>query len=277
MWLVPPLDPRKGERYIELVKKELYIEEIDHFYNIIARREDYVNPTVDGELTWRWIYSYDIVLEDALDRWKNWLHEISSRCCACITHFLRCLGEEVCNPPQFDGRGEVTKFIAQVEEEILENHWVQVMDITLNGTHSHWWATHHTNIETWSQVIELLCVWFRIKEDDLRIQFQRIEDLKEHLTLYESWWTEWKIPSKEWIHIFVHTLGMIHVDDSSIAIHSSNQPFDVFCPTPWCVWRDVENVVVGWIIFLISPIFKCQSGYIGLEVQEKYMQYQSSY
>lgn len=60
MRLIAPLHTREGEMYIELVKDELDIGEIDNLYNITTRREDYVNPTVDGELSWRSIFSYDI-------------------------------------------------------------------------------------------------------------------------------------------------------------------------------------------------------------------------
>lgn len=51
MILVTPLDPCKGERCIEPIKEELEIEEIDNLYNITTRREDYANPTIDGELS----------------------------------------------------------------------------------------------------------------------------------------------------------------------------------------------------------------------------------
>lgn len=48
MWLGAPLDPKEGERYIELVKTELDTKEIDNLYNIKTRREESVNPIADG-------------------------------------------------------------------------------------------------------------------------------------------------------------------------------------------------------------------------------------
>jgi hypothetical protein len=33
-------------------------------------REDYINPTIDGELSWRSVKSYDMDSEDAMERWK---------------------------------------------------------------------------------------------------------------------------------------------------------------------------------------------------------------
>jgi hypothetical protein len=43
-----PLDPIEGKRYIELERGD----EIDNF-NMIAHMDDYVNPIVDGALSWR--------------------------------------------------------------------------------------------------------------------------------------------------------------------------------------------------------------------------------
>jgi hypothetical protein len=43
-----------------------------------VHREDYVNPTTDGELSWRSVHSYDTDSEDAMDRWKNKLYEVST-------------------------------------------------------------------------------------------------------------------------------------------------------------------------------------------------------
>ena len=88
------------------------MEENENLYNITKIRKYCVNPTTDGEFSWRSIFSYHTDSEDALDRWKNMLHEISSRCCACITRYVRWIGVEVSNPPQFDGTIEVKKIIA---------------------------------------------------------------------------------------------------------------------------------------------------------------------
>jgi hypothetical protein len=44
---------------------------IENIYNITGCREDYINPTADGELSWRSIKSYDIDSEDAMEIWKK--------------------------------------------------------------------------------------------------------------------------------------------------------------------------------------------------------------
>jgi hypothetical protein len=43
-----PLDPTEGRRYMEPTKGK----ELDNLYNVTARMDDYVNPTVDGALSW---------------------------------------------------------------------------------------------------------------------------------------------------------------------------------------------------------------------------------
>jgi hypothetical protein len=51
--VIVPLDPIEGKRYIEPMRGN----EIDNLYNMIALMDDYVNPIVDGVLSWRSISS----------------------------------------------------------------------------------------------------------------------------------------------------------------------------------------------------------------------------
>ena len=46
--VISPMDPQEGRRYIEPIKDEIG-RSWDHAYNIY---EDYIHPTVDGELGW---------------------------------------------------------------------------------------------------------------------------------------------------------------------------------------------------------------------------------
>jgi hypothetical protein len=58
-----PLDPSEGHIYIESLRGN----EIDNLYNMIAWMEDYVNPTIDGTLSWRSISSCVSYSEEGLD------------------------------------------------------------------------------------------------------------------------------------------------------------------------------------------------------------------
>jgi hypothetical protein len=48
-----PLDPTEGKRYIDPTRGN----DIDNLYNMTPWMDDYVNPTVDGALSWRSIIS----------------------------------------------------------------------------------------------------------------------------------------------------------------------------------------------------------------------------
>jgi hypothetical protein len=60
-----PLDPTKGKRYIEPARGN----EICNLYNMTTLIDDYVNPTVNGALSWRRISSCGSDLEEGLEHW----------------------------------------------------------------------------------------------------------------------------------------------------------------------------------------------------------------
>ena len=78
------MDPQEGRRYIEPVKDEVG-RSWDHAYNI---SEDYIHPTLDGELGLCNASSMFSDSEDALENWQNRLHEVSFRKYRFITQSL---------------------------------------------------------------------------------------------------------------------------------------------------------------------------------------------
>ena len=74
------MDPNEGRRYIEPVKDEV-LRGWDHAYNI---SEDYIHPNADGELGWSSTSSASFDYDDALEKWKNCLHEMSLQKCVLI-------------------------------------------------------------------------------------------------------------------------------------------------------------------------------------------------
>ena len=59
------MDPNEGERYIELVKYEVF-RGWDHAYNISG---DYIHPTANGELGW---HNDSFASSDYNDALENW-------------------------------------------------------------------------------------------------------------------------------------------------------------------------------------------------------------
>lgn len=73
------LDPNEGNIYNKTMNEDAQTLVIKSIYNITTSREDYFNPTSDGELSWRIISSYEIDSKDAMDIWKNKFYEVSTK------------------------------------------------------------------------------------------------------------------------------------------------------------------------------------------------------
>ena len=64
----------------------------DHAYNL---SEYYIHPTDDGEIVWCSTSSASSDSEDALENWKNHMHEVSFRKCGLITQSLCHVANEI--------------------------------------------------------------------------------------------------------------------------------------------------------------------------------------
>jgi hypothetical protein len=95
--VVAPLDLYEGDRYNDLMDENAWSSIIENIYQIIKCMEDYINPTVDGELSWRSVNSYDIDCKDAMERWKKKLYEFSIHGCVRITKQVHWIGSELCD------------------------------------------------------------------------------------------------------------------------------------------------------------------------------------
>jgi hypothetical protein len=110
--MVSPLDPYEDDRYNELVDEDVEISVIENIYRITGYREEYINPTLDGELSWLSVKSYDIYSKDALERWKNKLYEVSTRRC---THISPKECEDEFGSYWYDGLEPVNTFISWIQ------------------------------------------------------------------------------------------------------------------------------------------------------------------
>jgi hypothetical protein len=51
--IIANLDPDEGQRYTEPIREEDHAYELENIYKLIARQQDYINPTTDENLSWR--------------------------------------------------------------------------------------------------------------------------------------------------------------------------------------------------------------------------------
>ena len=105
--VIAPMDPPKGCWYIEPVRDESG-RSWDHVYNI---SEDYIHPTINGELRWHSDSSASSDSDDALKNWQNRLHEVSFRKCALITQSLCHVATETVEFPIYEGFPVLSEFL----------------------------------------------------------------------------------------------------------------------------------------------------------------------
>ena len=86
--VIVPLEPLEGKRYTESVREN----DMDNLYNITARMEDYVEPTMDGVLSWRIFSSCTSDSKSCLENLQQRMHEVSTRRCARINRYLCWIG-----------------------------------------------------------------------------------------------------------------------------------------------------------------------------------------
>jgi hypothetical protein len=112
-----PLDPSEGERFVEPTCLDL--EKIEQLYRTTTRDEDYVNPTVDGILSWRSITSCATDSYTGLEKWQQRLHEVSMRRCERIDCVVRWVGTKIREPPSFHRVNDLETLLSQYVDEVL--------------------------------------------------------------------------------------------------------------------------------------------------------------
>ena len=65
---ISPLDSNEGDRYNDPVNGNAHSSIIVNIYQIKVHREDYINSRRYGEIIWRSVKSFDMDLEDAMER-----------------------------------------------------------------------------------------------------------------------------------------------------------------------------------------------------------------
>ena len=86
--VIAPLDPFQGPRYIEPIRAEEEVRNMESLYQMTANHSDYINPTTEGNISWRCDSSCASDSDVGLENWQNRLYEVSARRCAFMTKSL---------------------------------------------------------------------------------------------------------------------------------------------------------------------------------------------
>lgn len=118
--VVVPLDPCEGVMYTEPFHNEYGDEDIDHIYKLDAQDEDWINPTIDGRISWDKDSLCVSDSDEELENEHNQLHEVSTLCYNKLTKSLHCISKKVHNLPYYDGIGDSNLFIDEFERDVSE-------------------------------------------------------------------------------------------------------------------------------------------------------------
>jgi hypothetical protein len=87
--VIAPLDPDEVRRYTEPIREENCAYELENIYKLIARQQDYINPTIDGDSRWRSDNTCSSESEEALENWQNKMYEVSAWRCSRLNREVR--------------------------------------------------------------------------------------------------------------------------------------------------------------------------------------------
>jgi hypothetical protein len=51
--VISPLDPDEGQWYTKPIREDDHAYALENIYKLTSRQQDYINPTTDGNLSWR--------------------------------------------------------------------------------------------------------------------------------------------------------------------------------------------------------------------------------
>jgi hypothetical protein len=95
--------------------------------------------------------------------------------------------------------------LGKYEDEVLENHRLLALDISLIATPTRWWGAHKETIKDWYQCKKLMCIRFR--EEQKRNKQHKYDGEGPPAKHLEKCRSLWKMtPLEEWHHHFIHTL-----------------------------------------------------------------------
>jgi hypothetical protein len=84
----------------------------------VGKRHDYINPTVDGSVSWKSVQSVDEDSEEAFNDWKQGRYENFSRCCTTFRS-VRWIGMEINDYPTYDGTLDLHIFLIDMEDKVV--------------------------------------------------------------------------------------------------------------------------------------------------------------
>ena len=156
---------------------------MESLYQMIVNQSDYINPTVEGNISWRCDSSCTSDSEVGLENWQDKLYEVSARRCAYLTKSLRWIGAELKDIPSFDGLVDVNDFLYQFEQQVPHEQRIAAMDLAVRTTLARWWYAHKENIASWDDLNRLMAIRFSMDREYVQQKYTGESDPMSHIKI----------------------------------------------------------------------------------------------
>ena len=104
---------------------------LENLYQMTAgKREDYINPTATGSVSWRNVQSSELGSELAWEDWQQGGYETNTRRCANISR-VHWFAAEIREYPTLSNMQAVNTFIQKVEDIVPKGSMIPLLDIAL--------------------------------------------------------------------------------------------------------------------------------------------------
>ena len=123
-------------------------------------QNDYINPTAEGNISWRCDSSCASDSDVGLENWKNRLYEVSARRCAFMSKSLRWIGTEITEIPSYHGLTDIQDLLTQFEQQIPYEQRIAAMNLAVQATPARWWYAHKESIASWDDLKRLMVIRF---------------------------------------------------------------------------------------------------------------------
>ena len=144
---------------------------MESLYQMTANQSDYINPTAEGNISWRCDSSCASDSEVGLENWQDRLYEVLARRCAFMTKSLRWIGADIIDILSFHGLADVNEFLQQFDQEIPQEQRLSAMDLAVKDTPARWWHTHKERIASWDDLKRLMATRFSNNKEPLQQKY----------------------------------------------------------------------------------------------------------
>jgi hypothetical protein len=119
---------------------------LENIYKLTTKKQDYIKPTTDGNLSWQSDNVCSSDSQEALVHWHNQMYDVTTIRCARLTKEVRWIDTTVSDLTTFDGLNPLEAFLLDFEASVPTQQRLLAMDEALKATPTRWWGTHKRNI-----------------------------------------------------------------------------------------------------------------------------------